>query len=1388
MRLKDKYEISIWEDYLANPTDAYYSEKKIATIGSNTTTAQWRAINPNLVENINGTNTFTFKMYYVYTDTETGEKVQNPFIKLLVNERKVKVNWKNKWYDFIIKNISENSGDKSITYTCKDLYVNELSKTGFDLTFSNELMNNSGTVQELGARIVEGTDWAIQTGDTIQQKIEEPVFEVQTSANIITKEGITIPSGAKILLFYSVQQGGRPVQIWYDPDQKYLKENGSMLVTSGSCYTFSNDRDYNNIVFSEILTISEQYRAKRLVQTQKTIYDKLVDRYVSLYSDGTNTYRSFISTDTDTPVIVPNLISNGKNFANLDTWIVIGGDGTPTFGLRPAYDNTISIETYFNTANSYIILPRNTAIANSCLNDNTMYLPNGLQKNQTYILRYKAYINSINGNNLMDDTFFRGGFKEGTFKKSDNINLDDEDNIKNNIFTLAKNEIVGEWRQLTLKVKKPITRSELLINKYQLVFEFDNPKDVNLYIKEIEFFEKKTDENGNLLVPNSIDTSAVIKTYKKFYNPNENQSAIDNNNPDEIVYGYICKSDEDWEVVKPIYNDNYEKIRSIEASKTNRFDIIQTLAETFECWARFNIEHEENGATKIVNGVPQKTITFVEAIGQKTGLGFTYGLDLKTISRTIASDQISTKVIVSNNSNEYGKNGFCSIARSSENYPKENFILNFDYYINQGLLDGGQLNKDLYLSATIGSNDIGYYPSLKTINAQYDHNSELLTQYKLTLDKQGSIVTVYKELISSTEEEKTALGADIASFSGINSLSSTQLANIDDEKMKSWLITYNQLTKSLEVYKTYLTNAEKVVNDINESIKFIEEEQETLLKQKEELHKRFNTRYSNYIQEGTWISEDYTDDNLYYLDAQSVAYTSSRPQISYNISVMRLSAIEEFKNRVFKLGDIGFIQDVEFFGYEITADGDSRYKTPYREQILISEVTSNFDEPEKDVFKVQNYKTQFEDLFQRITATTQNLQFHSGEYQKVANIVDSNGVIKAETFQASIANNSSLVWDSINDVVSTDNTGVTVRDASNVNKIVKLTSGGLFISTDGGVTWKNAVRGEGVSTRWLTAGKINVNDITIYSDTGTYPTFRWDGFGLNAYDLYTTKNEETGEVTITGTNANKFVRFDRFGIYGRNGTEEAISFIPESEDEIWTDSYVKYALTWKGFMFNTDGGAVKITSQDDIGVYATNEDNPRIKIGRIGGNITDGYTYGIKISDASGATVMETNDDGSLWLKNGLNVETYNSNTKVGIGKLDTEDTKDAIHGGRIIDANGKFVVYEDGRIVAASGSFTGEINATSGKIGNMTIGEVEDATMKVVVTSDDGTTFKGWDQTKTLTAGLYKGNTLITGNVTYQWYKDNNILNGEKTSTLIIKNVEGDPLDVYTCEITYEE
>jgi phage minor structural protein len=117
------------------------------------------------------------------------------------------------------------------------------------------------------------------------------------------------------------------------------------------------------------------------------------------------------------------------------------------------------------------------------------------------------------------------------------------------------------------------------------------------------------------------------------------------------------------------------------------------------------------------NGLPEKYITLVEELGNDLGWSFEYGIDLRSIHRKIISSELTTKVIVLPNDNEFGTNGFCSIARSNLNYTRENFILNLDYYIDQGLLDQNTVNRDLYSTS---NNYIGYYYNLNKYNREYD--------------------------------------------------------------------------------------------------------------------------------------------------------------------------------------------------------------------------------------------------------------------------------------------------------------------------------------------------------------------------------------------------------------------------------------------------------------------------------------------------------------------------------------------------------------------------------------------------------------------------------------------------------------------------------------------
>jgi hypothetical protein len=162
----------------------------------------------------------------------------------------------------------------------------------------------------------------------------------------------------------------------------------------------------------------------------------------------------------------------------------------------------------------------------------------------------------------------------------------------------------------------------------------------------------------------------------------------------------------------------------------------------------------------------KKWITFREYIGKKNYSGFKYGINLKSISRNIDSKNIVTKMIVKNNSNESAENGYCSITRAGGNETGENYIYDFSYYINHGLMNGQTLASLLYntngaagtdreahfetwlkaedadaMKRKLKENKLGnswncqgYYTRLKALNVRLDREIEILNKYYLPLN------------------------------------------------------------------------------------------------------------------------------------------------------------------------------------------------------------------------------------------------------------------------------------------------------------------------------------------------------------------------------------------------------------------------------------------------------------------------------------------------------------------------------------------------------------------------------------------------------------------------------------------------------------------------------
>ena len=884
------------------------------------------------------------------------------------------------------------------------------------------------------------------------------------------------------------------------------------------------------------------------------------------------------------------------------------------------------------------------------------------------------------------------------------------------------------------------------------------------YFQDIQltrFVPDGTDSTGNtpILIGN-IPTATSNETSYYYVKPARDAVAEDittYTSLDELKNGEGLSPQT---VIDPLYNGNSEKNLSISVSQSNCFNILQTIAETFECWIDLVVGHDNQGYITSTNGKLNKFVYLRDYVGVDNWAGFKYGINVNSIERNINSDEIVTKLIVDQSQSEYVDEGSVSISTAPSNQSGESYILNFDYYYNQKLLDRDKAETD----------KLNFFIDISNINQTLKDLKQQRADKELALTKIGSKRNIYTELVQSAQdtrneslekfeqltgrtyeqyqalqktailyadryyiltqdttvqkdkpyyiysggtftevedpngnpkqqswyetlvdlsEEETVLGilgeiytcsATINNYSGL-------LTNIEKEywrvrkelygsenyKVKIWTeIDFNnqrhvcvELSDYLSGFKfvfggntytstlsqkyfditnendTYMTftaptgytvsqSTYDVVNDKIQTIKLTSTQSfdgvEDLIEQAEdnkvEKVKNFNNKYSRFIQEGTWSSTDYIDSEKYYLDALQVSNTSAQPTVSYTINVVEVSQLEGLELYSFDAGDKSYIEDTEFFGWA-NVDGNL---TPAREEVIVSEVEWHLDRPEENVITVQNYKTRFEDLFQRISATVQTVQYNEATYAKMSSLLDANGTINQNVLLDSLNKISGESYALTSDgsvVINKDQ--ILVRNLTNPANCVILNSEGLRISSDGGKTWKTAISGEGINAGAVYTGTLNTQNIIIGSTDN--PSFRWDKSGISAF-----QKKPDGIYDLK-----TYVRYDEYGLYGiKNDVFKA-----ESIEDIKQKAH--FAITWDGFFIKNSykgGGKVQITSDEDFQVINANQ-TEKIKIGALEW-VVDGVItttpvpnvkpslYGIRINNDAGQTVFKTGDNGNL--------------------------------------------------------------------------------------------------------------------------------------------------------------
>ena len=1438
--LKKPYEISLWgeefvyiikdsdgnyKESLDKPQDGeevvnhYIKEKCLAVIGANTLNTPIRAFKPKFVQQVNGTKTLTFQIFSKYYDEDEEEFKLNPFINLLVNERKVKLKYDGKWYDFIIKDCQENSETKVFSYTCKDLHINELSKSGYDLTFDVELENNHGTIIELADVILEESEWEVdkENSEIIQQKEKENLYTCQLINDIEatcmadfsygkieykTGDKISIPAGEVIYVFYSsFIQKESPLQfLYYDSSSladTYITSDEGVILNSPNWQV-----EVPGSFFEQNLRITTEYFGEKLVAKHLSRYVSEIDKYCNIYTDGYDEYYGYSETEYASVTAVQNLLINSNNFLTEDGWVGVNGSAATVISasIGDRVYKALSID--FGTSGEII---------NNGLYDNRK-ITQGFTKGEKYIFAIQCHNSSVSGADI------RGAHQDSTNSETSLFTFTS--------FTGAKPSTLDGYQVFEGTCTTSISLQDLLLYNINFYVKGSNAAT----ILDAKLFKKVIGDNGNIIVPDLEETmNSIIRTKYYIFR----RDLIDGVSPrnifstEDLTFSHICYADElEKSEYTPVKSKNYEKIRSITASKSNRFNLIQDLCESFECWADFSIGHDERGRIKynyelidkqeetytegrvyykkidgtdndsldinfriideseisqynlidketsyvvptltyytlkdgnyeellfnegnfdnenagtllkpkwvfkkdkdyylredFYNGeyyrkVFDKKITFKKYIGQDNPVGFRYGINLKSIQRTINSDQITTKMIVEPNVNEFAKNGSCTIQTSILNPTGENVLYNFEYYIRHNLLARDALYDDLY-----GTNKgLGLYIKMREWNNEITAPIEELASISNTLNVLTSRRLTYNTIIAESDAlyqdavREIMAAQNISDFNAAADFSNTEV----DNYTKKWMVMRDEAKSSRLRYEAILNNTVNLIADYNNRHALITHRLNQIARKKAALNTEFYRKYSRFLQEGSWTSPDYIDPEDYYLDSQMVLFTSAFPKITYNINVVEISQIEGFAPYTFKIGDKTYMEDTEFFGWR--KDG-----RPYQEEIVVSEVSYSLDEPAENTIKVQNFKTQFEDLFQRVVATSQALQYHEGEYKRAANAINPDGSINSSLLQTSLENNSLILKNAKDQSVTWDETGITISNFVNPNEVVRLVSGGIVLTADGGRTWTTGITGKGINAEVITTGRLDTEQIRIFNSI--HQTFEWNSDGISAF--------------ATGAdgkpNYSQYVRYNQYGLYGYMGNADDIENLSDVLDKAY------FSLTWKGLKINLQNGSrkdnvISVTSQDNAFiVHGDGSVSLKINKGEDGEGIE-----AINVNDAfivyTDGSIKATKGEFSGKLSSGILIESPTIKT----GNI----TGGEINIGLQSDGSYAFSVNSSGQLTAKSGTFSGALNG-----GSININDKFIVTSSGNMTAYDGTFYGSLSGATGTFSGNLSGNKIYIGTQHY--------------------------------------
>lgn len=192
-----------------------------------------------------------------------------------------------------------------------------------------------------------------------------------------------------------------------------------------------------------------------------------------------------------------------------------------------------------------------------------------------------------------------------------------------------------------------------------------------------------------------------------------------------------------------------EKERTVDCYESNKYNITQTLAETYEVFCEYEYKCSDNGKFigtyydeqgQVWQG--KKVIFYNQAIKLDDPFIIEYQKNLNSISRVCETDEIYTKLYVNQIPSETMTDGYITIANTEANPLRDDFILNFDYLYEKGSITEYQKEFIEQYKVSVAE----YNKKLITISPKISELTATVNEYKAEL-------ALCEKTIESAEEQ-----------------------------------------------------------------------------------------------------------------------------------------------------------------------------------------------------------------------------------------------------------------------------------------------------------------------------------------------------------------------------------------------------------------------------------------------------------------------------------------------------------------------------------------------------------------------------------------------------------------------------------------------------------